>query len=188
MSLFLRWGLLSLLGLSLAAPAYAAERPFRAVELKRFISDCVPFLELVRTNGEARALESIAQEPRSISEFPRVVRMLESRSWAPERFAYILNHVLVAYQRLGMGGRPQQLLERLEESRAAVAADAKLSEAERTRALALIAQAQRNARKTDKAFAQIPAEEIRLLVIHRAELQTALRDRLPLAPRVLPSK
>jgi len=171
----------------LALHATAAETPFKADDLKRFLGDSVPFLEWVRTNHQERTMDRLMAESRAIAEFPEAVRFLQDRKWKPERFAYILNHVIVAYKRLGMGREPSQLLARLEQTRAAVSADATQSESEKARTLAIVAEAQREVRKIDKAFAELPTEEVRLMWLHRAELHRALDGRLPMSKRVLPN-
>ena len=132
-------------------------------------------------------MDRLMAESRAIAEFPEAVRFLQDRKWKPERFAYILNHVIVAYKRLGMGREPSQLLARLEQTRAAVSADATQSQSEKARTLAIVAEAQREVRKIDKAFAELPTEEVRLMWLHRAELHRALDGRLPMSKRVLPN-
>ena len=171
----------------LAVQVTAAEVPFKADDLKRFLNESVPFLEWVRTNHQEQAMHCLMEESRSIAEFPEAVRFLQDRKWAPQRFAYILNHVIVAYKRLGMGQEPSQLLARLEQTRAAVSADATQSESEKARTLAIVAEAQRGAQKTDKAFAALPPEEVRLMWLYRVDLQNALDKHLPISKRVLPN-
>jgi len=175
---------LSLLGLS----AGAAEKPFKVAELKRFLGDSVPFLDWVRTNHQDRVVERLMEKPQFIAEFPEAAQYLRGRQWEPERFAYILNHVLVAYKRLGMGKETGLLLARLEQTKKAVDTDATQSQSEKERALAIVAQAQREARKIDRAFAQLPAEEVRLLWLHRARLRQAVEKRLPFREQVLPNQ
>jgi hypothetical protein len=171
----------------LSFPVTAAAEPFQTAELKRFLAESTPFLEWVRTNHQEQVVERLMEKPRSIAGFPAAVRYLRERRWEPERFAYILNHVLVAYKRLGAGKAPSQLLKRLEQTGAAVRADATQSEAEKARTLAAVAEAQREVQETDKAFAQLPPEEVRLMWFHRAELRKALEGNLPLRERVLPN-
>ena len=171
----------------LALHATAAEKPFTGNDLKRFLADGVPFLEWVRTNHQERAIDRLMEESQTIAEFPEAVQFLRERKWEPQRFAYILNHVIVAYKRLGMGREPSQLLTRLEQTKTAVRADATQSESEKARTLAIIAEAQREAQKADKAFAALPPNEVRLMWLHRVELQNALDGHLPISKRVLPN-
>lgn len=183
---FARWLLAAWLGLQVLQ-ARAAEAPFQAGELRRFITNSAPFLEWVRTNGPTNVLERLMKNPKAVTEYPEAVRLLREGGWEPDRFAYILNHVLTAYQRLGMGRDPNQLLARLEESKVAVRKDFTQSEAEKARTLSLVEQAQREVRRTDKAFAGLPAEEVRLLWLHREELRRALDGRLPMKKCELPN-
>lgn len=164
----------------------AAEEPFKVDELKRFVAKSAPFLDWARTNRQEQMLERLMDKPPSIAEFPDAVRFLKDHKWEPARFAYILNHVLVAYKRLGIGKEPDQLLRRLEQTRISVR-DANQTEAEKARILAVVAEAQREVQKTDQAFAALPAEEVRLLWLHREELRQALEGRLPITKRVLPN-
>jgi hypothetical protein len=165
----------------------AADNPFKADELKLFLADSGPFFEWIQTNHEERVLERLMEQPRLIAEFPSVVHYLKDHKWKPERFAYILNHIVVAYKRMGMGKAPGQLQERLEQTKIAVRADATQNESEKARTLAIIAEAQRDALKTDKAFAEIPPEEVRLMWLHRADIHHALDGHLPLSKRILPN-
>jgi len=167
--------------------ATAAEAPFKVDELSRFIAGSVPFLEWSRTNHQQQMLQSVMDKPQAIAEFPRAVRFLQDHKWDPERFAYIFNHVMTAYQRLEMGRDPSRFLARLDQTKTAVSADATQSESEKARILAIIAEAQRGAVQTDKAFASLPAEEVRIMWLHRAELHQLLDGNLPFTPRVLPN-
>ena len=180
------WTVAAFLSL-LAVQVTAAEDPFKADDLKRFLAESVPFLDWVRTNRQERMLNRLMENPRSIAEFPEAVRFLEDRQWEPERFAYILNHVIVAYKRLGMGKDPNQLLAQLERTKLAIGADAAQSESDKARTLTMVAEAQREAQKTDQAFAALPPEEVRLLWLHRLEMQQALEEHLPISKRVLPN-
>jgi hypothetical protein len=171
----------------LALHVIAAEKPFNADDLKRFLVESGPFLDWVRTNHQERVMNRLMEQPQSIAEFPEAVQFLRDRKWEPQRFAYVLNHVIVGYKRLGMGREPSQLLARLEQTRAAVNADATQSESEKARTLEIVAKAQREAQKTDKAFAALPPEEVRLMWLHRTELQGALEGRLGISKRVLPN-
>ena len=180
------WAVAAVVSL-LAIRAVAAEGPFTAGQLKRFLAEGVPFLEWVRTNHQERVLERVLEDPGSVREFPEAMRFLEDRNWKPERFAYILNHVIVAYKRLGMGKEPSQLLDRLERSKQAASTDATQSESDKARTLAIVAEAQREAQKTDKSFAALPPEEVRLMWFHRSEMSQALDGHLPISKRVLPN-
>lgn len=171
----------------LVFPAPASARPLKAGELNRFIADSAPFFDWVRTNHEERMLNQLMHQPQSITKFPQAVRFLKSRKWDPERFAYILNHVIIAYQRLALGKDPDRVLRRLEETKIGVEKDHALNKSEKARTLSLIAQAQHAVRKTDKAFAALPAAEVRLIWRHRAELHQALDGRLPIKQRRLPN-
>lgn len=181
-----RWFLVVLLGLGVL-DACAAETPFQSGELKCFLTNSAPFLEWVHTNGQERVMERLMKDPKAVAEFPGAVRLLRAGGWEPKRFAYILNHVMVAYKRLGMGRESSQLLARLQETKVAVQKDLTQSEAEKARTLAIVEEAQREVCQTDKAFAELPAEEVRLLWLHRAELRQALDGRLPVKKSELPN-
>jgi hypothetical protein len=166
----------------------AAEEPFNNSDLKQFLtnSNSVPFLEWVRTNSQEQMMVRLMDKPQSIAEFPEAVRFLQDRKWKPERFAYILNHVIVAHQRIGMGKDPSQLLARLDQTTIATRADATQSESDKAATLAMIANAQHDVRKIDKAFAELPPEEVRLMWLHRVDLHKVLDGHLPIKARVLP--
>ncbi|MGA2138645.1 MAG: hypothetical protein ABSH14_07260 [Verrucomicrobiia bacterium] len=181
-----RWICAAFLGLPILN-ATAGDEPFQANDLKRFLADSVPFLEWVRTGGHDRAIEHLMEDPKSVAQFPEVVRFLRDRGWEPERFAYVLNHVLVAYKTLGIGGESSRLLAKLDDTKAIVQGDATQSESEKERTLATIEECQREVRKTEKAFATLPSEEVRLMWLYRAELHKALDGRLPISKRVLPN-
>ena len=171
----------------LTTRATAGEQPFKADELSRFLAEGVPFLEWSRTNHQEQMLAQVMGKPQAIAEFPGAVRFLQDRQWEPERFAYIFNHVLTAYRRLEMGNDPGRLLQRLDQTKTAVLADAAQSESEKARLLAVIAEAQRDAMQTDKAFAALPAEEVRVMWLRRVELRQVLEGHMPISPRVLPN-
>lgn len=180
------WIVVAFFGL-LVSQAPASEQPLNVDELKRFIAESAPFLEWVRTNHQERVFDRLMDQPRSITEFPETVQFLRNHKWDPERFAYILNHVITAYKRLAMGKDPYRVLTRLEETKVAVQKDLTQSESEKARTLSIIAEAQQEVRKTDKAFAEIPADEVRLIWLHRVELHQALDGRFPIRKRVLPN-
>jgi hypothetical protein len=164
----------------------AAEEPFNKDDLNRFLTNGVPFLDWVRTNRQEKVLDRLMDQPRSIAEFPAAVRFLQDHQWDPERFAYILNHVLVVYQRRGMGRDPAQLLAQLDETKLAVRADATQSESNKVLVLAMVESNQCEVRKMDKAFGALPPQEVRLMWFYRAELQQALAGHLPIHECVLP--
>ncbi|HUI07535.1 MAG TPA: hypothetical protein VL486_11090 [Verrucomicrobiae bacterium] len=167
--------------------ATVADGPFSTSDLKRFVADSVPFLEWAKTGAPNQLIEHLAENPNSVAQFPEAVRFLRDRGWEPERFAYVLSHVLVAYKMLGMGGNSSRLLEKLAETKVAVEGDPSQTEAQKARTLAVVEECQRDVRETEKAFATLPPEEVRLLWLYRAELRQALDGRLPISERVLPN-
>jgi hypothetical protein len=166
----------------------AAQPPFQTEELERFVKSSAAFFEWLGGSSDTEhVLKRLMGNPQFIAEFPDATRLLHTQGWEPERFAYILDHVLIAYRKLGTGGNSGSLLERLEKSRIAVQGDSTRNEAEKERVLAIVIEAQRELEKTDKAFAALPAEEVRLMWLHRAELHQALDGRLPMRKRMLPN-
>jgi hypothetical protein len=132
-------------------------------------------------------LERLLENPRSIHEWSNAVRLLTVREWQPERFVYILNHVIIASKRLGMGRDPGKLLSRLEETKASVLQNPGQSDPDKELTLKIVAEAQREAGRTDKAFAELPAQEVRLMWIYREEIRRVLEDHLPMRKRDLPN-
>jgi hypothetical protein len=165
----------------------AAEAPFQLGELNHFLTNSAPFFEWSRTNGQTNVLERLQKEPKNISEFPAAARLLREDGWEPERFTYILNHVIIGYKRLGMGKDPEQLLARLEESKISIKNDSKLSAAEKSLILSQLEQNQREVRQIVRDFNALPALEVSLLWLNREALHQALDGRLPVSKRELPN-
>ena len=65
----IRWGLAGFCAI-LALSATAADKAFTANDLKRFLTEGVPFLEWVRTNHQDRVMARLMEQPQSIAEFP----------------------------------------------------------------------------------------------------------------------
>lgn len=162
--------------------------PFNREELLNFIPQSKIFVDWCRENHHVDVIKNILDKPESVYQHQLAANQLRGQKQDPGRFAYILNHVILAGIGKDMGGDGSGKLAYLVGQRNKLLNSSEISEQQRTEELRHIDSSIAELKGTSQRLRSIPMSELQLMWAEREQLEAALMGRIPIERRVLPKR
>ena len=189
MQRFLRWCTIPLIILmaSTAAAGGDDQACFSESELQQFLANGPTIIQWLVENDHAEQLHLISRNPHAIDQYPDTRQIIARYDWQPQRFAYILSHLVVGYKASKIGPEGNRALNRLQDLKAKIAASPKLAADEKDRLICDIEESLKDVNNTLEAYKSIPLSELTLMRAYRTQLHQTFKGRLTLRPICLPN-
>jgi len=157
--------------------------PFTSPELETFMRDAPGFLDWVDETGDKKFLADLIKDPKVIKYNGDAYKYLKNQGWRPERFAYILNHVVLGGVIKETGGFGDKELNALLEQKERVSQSGDLSPEEKQAALEILDNTIAEIKETIAANKSVPKSELLLMWSCRDRLYHIFLNRLPVQQR-----
>jgi hypothetical protein len=161
-------------GSQIMAKKKAPQKPFTAKELKNFLATWPGFAKLTKESGQE--LDQI-EDPSvwNVMNFSaKIVKYLKKKGWRPERFAYVLSHVVYGLYLSEMNNLMPGVISQLEAQKEAIANNPGLSDTQKQQMLAQMETASKQAKNTKQEHKhELPASELKLIKENSAKIKEA---------------